>query len=212
MPSSTKTSYFSPKTLYELCDSYFAKRNGRAKKRNNLAKVSAPNISGDVNSPAPATQKSPKQRRFSTNNTAPMVEIVDGKIVIKQSSLVANPTQNGAIYDDYEEVIEDNFPTATYASFVKRRPSPVWGQEETRLFYHALRQCGTEFTLMQSFFPNRTRKQLKAKYYREERLRPDLLTYALNTSLPLELAPFEAHLGVTESSISMFTFDSVAYR
>lgn len=130
-----------------------------------------------------------------------MVEIVNGKIVVKQSSLVLNPT-NPLMYDDYEEVVEDNYPTATYSSFLKRQPSPAWNVEETRLFYQAVRQCGLEFTMMQiAFFPSRTRKQLKAKFYREEKSQPDLIKRALNTSLPLELSLFDDAQGVAGTNI-----------
>ena len=135
-----------------------------------------------------------------------MVEIINGKIVIKQSSLVLNPT-NPLIYDDYEEVVEDNYPTATYSSFLKRQASPPWGTEETKIFYQAVRQCGLDFTMMQiAFFPHRTRKQLKAKFFREEKTQSELMNRALHTSLPLEISLFEdSHNVVAGTSNIRFT-------
>jgi hypothetical protein len=70
----------------------------------------------------------------------PRVEIVNGKIVVKESSLVVN--QDSTFADgDYEEVVEGTHATATYSSFTKRRPAKQWGIEETRLFY----QVGAEY-------------------------------------------------------------------
>lgn len=60
---------------------------------------------------------------------------------------------------------------------------------------------------MQAFFPRRTRKQLKNKFYRylpylhylsifrEESRHPELIKATLNSLIPLDLAPFEVHLG-----------------
>ena len=67
---------------------------------------------------------------------------------------------------DYEEVEEGALVSSRYSSFTDRRNTKAWGLEETRLFYDALRQCGMEFSLMQSFFPNRTRKEIKLKFQR----------------------------------------------
>jgi transcription factor TFIIIB component B'' len=64
-----------------------------------------------------------------------------------------------------------------------------------RIFYQALRQCGTEFSMMQMLIPGRTRDQLKLKFQREERQHPELVKRALETSVPLELTPFEVQLG-----------------
>lgn len=66
-----------------------------------------------------------------------------------------------------------------------RRGGERWGLEETRRFYAALQQCGTDFTLMQSLFPNRTQRELKRKYHREEREHAPLVALALGLAAPL---------------------------
>ncbi len=50
---------------------------------------------------------------------------------------------------------------------------------------------------MQGLFQRRSRKELKRKFYREEKVHPELVKAALNakSKLPLDLAPFEACLG-----------------
>jgi transcription factor TFIIIB component B'' len=128
--------------------------------------------------------------------SGPRVEIINGKIVIKESSLVVN--NDTTIEGEYEEVTEGIYATATYSSFLQRKRSSAWSVDETRFFYQTLRQCGTEFSMMQNFFPSRTRKQLKLKFFREEKSHPELVNHALNSSLPLELSPFEAKLGKLE--------------
>lgn len=47
------------------------------------------------------------------------------------------------------------------------------------LVLQALRQFGTDFEMLQCLFPGRSRRQMKAKFKKEERLNPDLITYAL---------------------------------
>lgn len=120
----------------------------------------------------------------------PQVEIIDGRIVIKESSLTL-PLEKTNDIDEFEEVEEDIFPTAKYSSFRQSTHGPVWGIDETRRFYEALSQCGTDFSLMQVFFPRRTRKQLKRKFYREESQHPELIKHTLQVKLPLDLEPFE---------------------
>lgn len=71
-----------------------------------------------------------------------------------------------------------------------------WTAEETKRFYAALRQCGTDFTTMELMFPSRDRAQLKNKFKREEREHPDLVYRYLDCQQPLDLEPFEACLGL----------------
>jgi transcription factor TFIIIB component B'' len=190
--------------IYDLCDSHYVNKNVKRNKRKSADDVQC--VEREVRKESRTT---PTIMRLHTSNIpsseyqgGPQVEIVNGKIVLKESSLVLNSNTNAA-FDEYEEVTEGIHPTATYSSFVKRRHSPAWGVEETRLFYQALRQCGTEFTMMQAFFPGRTRKQLKMKFFREEKSHPALVKRCLNSSLPLELDAYEAHLGKLENEVTM---------
>jgi transcription factor TFIIIB component B'' len=193
--SSVKVSSLSSQSLYDLCDSLYTKKNGMVKRRR-IEKAEKL----DMKKPDLKLKSSEKSTNTTEYNTGPMVEIIDGRIVVKKTSLISNPTQNGAIYDDYDVIEEDNHPKATYSSFLNRRTKTAWSFEDTRLFYHALRQCGLEFTIMQTFFPNRTRKQLKAKYYREEKHHPELITYTLNTNQPIDMKYFEKQLNHDKSS------------
>lgn len=69
--------------------------------------------------------------------------------------------------EEYEEVEEGAAGgSSRYSSYSNRRPAKVWGLEETRLFYSAVRQCGTDFSMMQAFFPHRSRREVKHKFRR----------------------------------------------
>jgi transcription factor TFIIIB component B'' len=68
-----------------------------------------------------------------------------------------------------------------------------WCKEETKSFLAALRQCGTDFTLLQALFPTRTRRQMKLKFCREEKIRPELIKAILNMSSPLDIDAFDEY-------------------
>jgi len=123
----------------------------------------------------------------------PQVAFINGEMVVIESSLVVqepSTTTTGEPEGEYEEVIEGTHATATYRSFQRKQRQDRWGIEETRHFFAALRQCGTEFSLMQSFFPGRTRKQLKLKFLKEEKEHPELIKETLKLTVPLDIQPF----------------------
>ena len=86
---------------------------------------------------------------------------------------------------------------ASYTSFLTKgdaatnggkRGSGVWSVEETKKFYIALRQLGTDFVSMEALFENkRTRRQLKNKYAKEIVRNPKLVEMALNPKHKAEL-------------------------
>lgn len=160
----------SSSSLAELCDSRYLHGKGKLGK-----KLTGPTSDSgnrrNASKPAEIKQQSSFAALGSQSSQATQpaksglrVEMIDGKMVIKESSLIVN---DAAINEtEYEEVEEGALVNSRYSSFTNRRPAKAWGLEETRLFYNVLRQCGLEFSLMQSFFPNRTRKEIKLKFRR----------------------------------------------
>lgn len=67
--------------------------------------------------------------------SGPQVEIIDGKITLRESSLIVGHDEGITAEGEYEEVEEGVHATATYSSFLKRKYSVTWGIEETRRFY-----------------------------------------------------------------------------
>lgn len=58
---------------------------------------------------------------------------------------------------------------------------------ETKSFYRALRQCGTDFQMMQMFMVGRSRAQLKSKFKMESRRNPRLVDMALDPKSRVKL-------------------------
>lgn len=124
---------------------------------------------------------------------APVVQIVDGEIVLQESSLMV-PGQRRSVQEveaEYEDVVEEDAQLAvvqaSYNSFVNRKGPQHWGVEETKHFYEALRQLGTDFCSMETLFENRTRKQLKRKYKAELTRNPQLVEMALHPNNQTEI-------------------------
>lgn len=131
------------------------------------------------------------------NASGPLVEIINGEIVIKESSIVIGAHQttedvdkelaaDGAVVEEAADGI-----TATYTSFTNYLKTQHWKLDETRQFYMALRQCGTDFSTMEQMYERfdkpKTRKQLKSKYKRECKKNPRLIDMAMNPSAQIPL-------------------------
>ena len=114
------------------------------------------------------------------------------------SSSSSSSSHRDQVVVDGVVVEEATGVSATYTSFTARQRPQHWGLDETRTFYGALRQCGTDFTLMTGFFPaasgrrGRTRRQLKSKFLAESRKNPKLVNLALRNRTALDVAVFDA--------------------
>ncbi|KAL4615834.1 hypothetical protein ACB092_07G155500 [Castanea dentata] len=77
----------------------------------------------------------------------------------------------------YEVPISDRL--INYQSYMDKTPRTRWSKQDTELFYEAVRQFGTDFSMIQQLFPGRTRHQVKLKFKKEERQYPFRLSEAL---------------------------------
>ncbi|KAL9183984.1 hypothetical protein ACHAXT_002070 [Thalassiosira profunda] len=143
--------------------------------------------------------------------TGPQVELDSaGRISVAAASLLPNPAARPttlAIDAELGEVVEDATPSllgavnARYDSYAKPRQKPArWDADETRAWYRALRQCGTDFGMMAAFLPGRTRAQLKRKYKSEGRRHPKLVDMALDprSRVRLDLSVFGDKLEIPD--------------
>jgi Myb DNA-binding like len=152
-----------------------------------------------TNLPAPALPPPPPEEEEEAPPAGPQVKIVDGEIVLQESSMMVPSARKTVqeVEEEYQHVVEEEGHTtivgASYNSFVARRKPQHWAVEETKLFYHALRQVGADFVTMEAFYKNRTRKQLKKKYQTEQVKNPHLIELALDprNKLPVDLTIFE---------------------
>ena len=153
-----------------------------------------------------ASEDSKSKRVDASTNGTPSVQIIDGQIVLQESSVVlpSRRTVQEVEEEFRDNVVEEdeqlNIVQASYTSFItkgdhgKTRKKGSWTIEETEKFYMALSQLGTDFGSMEVlFFENqRTRKQLKNKYRRELAKNPDLVQeLALNPKYQNQLGECE---------------------
>lgn len=110
----------------------------------------------------------------------PQVKIgPDGNIILDERSLVIETTASKTNLGNSPAVYEHSSST-NYSSYRKKKPCKNWGEKETARFYIALSSVGTDFSLMENFFPKRSRHELKLKFKREERLNRPLVEKAIN--------------------------------
>ncbi|KAI5181283.1 hypothetical protein NEOKW01_1502 [Nematocida sp. AWRm80] len=115
----------------------------------------------------PSTKRVQRKKKVATEEDSVPTEsliVVDGQIVINDIK-------------DRETPIEDRVTSFSYGKSSTSRTR--WTKEETLLFYQALSLCGTDFTLLEEIFTDKTRKQIKNKFSKEERTSPELISHAL---------------------------------
>lgn len=138
---------------------------------------------------------------------APRMVMVDGVMVIDEETAAVD---TNAIADQEAEGLEaveesdltTRITTQTWVLQNKRDPElrirsnriARWNREDTEKFYRALSLFGTDFGMMEAFFPGVSRKSLKNKYNREDRENPDRVTFALQGK---RLDSFEEYLALT---------------
>jgi len=114
----------------------------------------------------------------------PQVSVVNGQIVINEKSLtVSAAVERAGALDEFKHVEESGtkLNSATYANYTQ---AEKWTNEDTDFFFDALKQFGTDFSLIQRLFPGRTRRQIKKKYLIEDRMNPKRVESAINYLSP----------------------------
>lgn len=122
------------------------------------------------------------------NVPGPRVKVgPDGQLIIDEKSLVVETSESQRARKQIEdmEVVSGAEYAVGSSGFYRYKKSyrrgNDWTPKETVRFYRALNQCGTDFSMMQKFFPGRTRQELKSKFKREDRKNPDLISKALQS-------------------------------
>mmetsp|Transcript_12069 Transcript_12069/g.14646 ORF Transcript_12069/g.14646 Transcript_12069/m.14646 type:complete len:321 (+) Transcript_12069:92-1054(+) len=129
-----------------------------------------------------------EREEMTTRPLAPSVQLdASGKIVISEESLVFKRKRDDGTTAGMIDTGQEDIRIISSSSFKKKRLTMKWTAKETEMFYTALRQCGTDFTLMSTFFPNRTRDEIKRMFKRQERKRPDLVFSAMDPRAALSL-------------------------
>jgi len=123
------------------------------------------------------------------------IRLVNGEHVIDESSQFVD-RHALAHADGYEDVLEEieeddltrKFNTQSLIRMRRKDPQERvrnwdrWTMESTDIFYDCLRKFGTDFMVIAKCFPNRTRREIKAKFVREERDDPERVHETLTGS------------------------------
>ncbi|KAH0804766.1 transcription factor TFIIIB component [Histomonas meleagridis] len=96
---------------------------------------------------------------------------------------------------------EFNEPTARRFGTRERQVTQRWTEEETDLFYRVLAMCGTDFSMISKFFPDRSRKMIVNKFHREEAKNKEKILECISKHDPLDLNMYASIVGIDESSI-----------
>ena len=107
----------------------------------------------------------------------------------------------GFINTNQYQKAEFNEPAPRRFGSKTKKLTPRWKPQETELFYRVLSMCGTDFSMMSKFFPDRTRKMIVNKFHCEEEKNKDKIQQALANPEPLDLGLYAATVGIDEGSI-----------
>uniref|UniRef100_A0A8D8P4G9 Transcription factor TFIIIB component B'' homolog n=1 Tax=Culex pipiens TaxID=7175 RepID=A0A8D8P4G9_CULPI len=133
-------------------------------------------------SPTPAPTRPIPDPPKATIQMTPQLKLgPNGEMILDETSLVVENEREREMRDTLaktEVVYMDEFSgNSGYYSRFKRTKD--WAPEETIRFYRCLHTIGTDFSMMIQLFPNRSRRDLKLKFKKEERLNLMLINKAL---------------------------------
>ncbi|KAH8550787.1 hypothetical protein BGW37DRAFT_495863 [Umbelopsis sp. PMI_123] len=133
--------------------------------------------------------KSLEDTALQESSYAPQLQFVNGKMVLDTASLAIKRSAMATdLPTEAMEVVEETSMSRVVnsQSYGKKSKSMRWSAEETERFYNALAQWGTDFEMITRLFPERTRKQIKLKFVKEERVAPTKVTdYLIRKSKPV---------------------------
>ncbi|XP_031574555.1 transcription factor TFIIIB component B'' homolog [Actinia tenebrosa] len=138
----------------------------------------------------PSTDTPTPQEGDEDRVHAPQVKIgADGCIILDEESLLIKSPPNSTLQE--RDIVYEDSNNLNYAAFFKQPKRTKWSMPETLKFYKALSQVGTDFSLMMPLFPKRRRRELKAKFKREEKVHQDLVDRALVHRTPITIEMFQ---------------------
>lgn len=135
---------------------------------------------------------------------APQIKIgPNGEIVVDEKSLVI---ENKEVKKNLEAIqkssLIDGDLDTSYGVYKRVKRTKDWTREETLRFYKALNTIGTDFTLMCDLFPRRTRRELKMKFKKEERMNRLLVDKALMQPTNFDISHLKHEMEVEERALA----------
>ncbi|KAI9741914.1 MAG: Transcription factor TFIIIB component B [Cirrosporium novae-zelandiae] len=138
-------------------------------------------------------------------NHAPRMRIINGEIVVDDMSLqIDRHAEADAAAGEMEEVEENQLTRRVNSgSFMKRERTQAWDQDSTDLFYKGLQMFGTDFMMISKMFPDRTRRQIKLKYNKEEREDPIRIKECEANRIPVNMEEFAELSGIIYEDVEV---------
>ncbi|KAK7385499.1 hypothetical protein VNO78_31221 [Psophocarpus tetragonolobus] len=88
---------------------------------------------------------------------------------------------NDTFDDQANEGITSSSQLFNYQILQERTPRGNWSKQDTERFYEAVRTMGTDFSMIQLLFPDKTRHQIKLKFKNEDKKNRLCLDDAINS-------------------------------
>ena len=167
------------------------RKNDKDDDSSNIVNSSSSTLSASTTSNFPTLSEN--SNNPPPRNIVPTVHMVDGNIVINQASMVYVPEANTTQLEQ-SNISEEAQNRVTSASYSRRTPAMRWSVKDTGKFYDLLRQFGTNFSMIEEYFPRRTRRQIKNKFVKEEISNRKLINWAIIARTGMGLNQFNEYL------------------
>lgn len=170
-----------------------------------------PSICGSPAKTKPTESKEPGADEDSVDGAAvaPRVKLAaDGSIILDEESLLIPKSPENTLNDS--EIVYEDADAVSFGAYLKHRKVERWTLEDTKKFYMALSQVGTDFSLMGPLFPSRKRRELKAKFKREEKQHRSLVEKALGLRNPIDVELFTPKVDGEEIDDDLPTTDEIS--
>uniref|UniRef100_A0A182PJG3 Transcription factor TFIIIB component B'' Myb domain-containing protein n=1 Tax=Anopheles epiroticus TaxID=199890 RepID=A0A182PJG3_9DIPT len=153
--------------------------DGREGRSRSVSKSRSPTPAPSSSGPPPAV--APKTAAAPVSLTPQLKLGPNGEMILDEASLVIENEREKEMREtlaNADIVFQDEFSgNSGYYSRIRRTKD--WGDEETIRFYRCLHTIGTDFSMMLTLFPQRSRRDLKLKFKKEERINLNLVNKAL---------------------------------
>uniref|UniRef100_A0A1B0D8B3 Transcription factor TFIIIB component B'' Myb domain-containing protein n=1 Tax=Phlebotomus papatasi TaxID=29031 RepID=A0A1B0D8B3_PHLPP len=105
----------------------------------------------------------------------------NGEMILDEKSLVIETTGDREARETLANasIVYDDEYSSNNGFYKRQARTKDWSDNETIIFYKCLHTVGTDFSLMCTLFTNRSRRDLKLKFKKEERLNRALVDKAL---------------------------------
>jgi transcription factor TFIIIB component B'' len=136
----------------------------------------------------------------------PRMRLVDGQIVIDETSLNLDRHKLAAATAGVMEIVEENefSRITTSGTYMKREKNVFWDMEAEEKFYNGLRMFGTDFEMISMMFKDRSRRHIKLKFNKEERLYPSKINSALlGEKVPIDFEEYKSHTGLEYEDVAV---------